>query len=170
MLRRASVTSHTSGVTGQSDSRAMTPSSARRVVVVAPSEESFQDVIQAPAAPPPRAGGVGGRGRGRGRGVGGGGRGGGAGGGAGAGKVPKWKAESEALRRQIAGGGGGAPTSQAERDASDGRVACPHCMRRFNPQAAERHIAVCQKLQTKKRAVGGRTVVAAHRGGWGEPR
>ncbi len=74
------------------------------------------------------------------------------------GRDPKWARESAALRDALAAarkggqgkGGGMAPPPD---DANDGRVECPHCKRRFNAAAAERHIPQCQKLQTKPRAV-----------------
>ena len=36
---------------------------------------------------------------------------------------------------------------------SDARVECPHCFRRFNQKAWDRHVPQCQRLKTKPRAI-----------------
>ena len=81
------------------------------------------------------------------------------------GKTPKWKAQSNQLReamkanRMIAKAQrDGVPLSDlpaeafpsmAQDEADDDRVPCPHCGRKFNAKAAERHIPRCQELKTK---------------------
>ena len=44
-----------------------------------------------------------------------------------------------------AGGMPGAPTNQQIREQMDDRVECRHCGRKFNEQAADRHIPLCEK-------------------------
>lgn len=62
-------------------------------------------------------------------------------------KKEKWKAQSEQLRaamevtRAIKAG---KDTSQMViPEADDDRTQCPHCNRKFNTSAAERHIPLC---------------------------
>lgn len=68
-----------------------------------------------------------------------------------------WKKQSEAFRAMIAAARTDDPEAQAAAQAKiaelgpdPSMVACPHCSRRFNPEAAERHIAICQKVFSKK--------------------
>jgi hypothetical protein len=92
------------------------------------------------------------------------------------GKQAKWKNESSALRdamqaarimRQAEKEGKDLrtvelpPASNAGGD--DGRTPCPHCGRRFNTQAAERHIPKCKSMKAKptRLKAGGGVVAAA---------
>lgn len=43
-------------------------------------------------------------------------------------------------------------SSSRPRQHNDGKIPCPHCERRFDPTAAERHIPICAKVQNKPRA------------------
>lgn len=70
------------------------------------------------------------------------------------GKVPKWKAQSEMFRAAMravksddepSGGGRGGGFAQPTIEQHDDRTECPHCGRKFNEQAAERHIPLCEK-------------------------
>jgi hypothetical protein len=87
-------------------------------------------------------------------------------------KQPKWKMQSNQLHeamkqaRLIAKAKrDGVPLSQlppppaSEFEQQDDRVECPHCGRKFNSAAAERHIPRCQDLGTKpvRGAARGRT-------------
>lgn len=88
--------------------------------------------------------------------------------GGGATTIPKWKLESLQFRQamkaangggdSVSGGlGGGSgidPESeeinrQLAKIASDSLIPCPHCGRRFNEKAAERHIPKCQDIRAK---------------------
>lgn len=70
------------------------------------------------------------------------------------GKIPKWKLQSMQLRKGISaadnakpkenyGGQGGYGGQPQEYEEEDDRTGCPHCGRKFNEQAAQRHIAFC---------------------------
>ena len=71
-------------------------------------------------------------------------------------KVPKWKQQSEQLRRATGappaassssgGGGGGGGGAPAEPYVDPSYVQCPNCQRRFNEHAAERHIPQCKNI------------------------
>ena len=41
------------------------------------------------------------------------------------------------------------PPPPPSNDEYDDRVQCPHCMRKFNAQAAERHIPKCSSIRAK---------------------
>jgi len=68
------------------------------------------------------------------------------------GKVPKWKAQSEMFRAAMRAvksddepSGGGRGFAQPTIEQHDDRTECRHCGRKFNEQAAERHIPLCEK-------------------------
>ena len=81
--------------------------------------------------------------------------------------VPKWKSDSEAFRNAMKSARDikvaqetGKPLPQYVSSAPDpSLVECPHCQRRFNAKAAERHIPVCNNIRAKptslKRGTGG---------------
>jgi DNA repair exonuclease SbcCD ATPase subunit len=50
-------------------------------------------------------------------------------------KVPKWKKESEAFRSRLG--------NKEVAEPVDDRIECPSCGRKFNEDAAERHISKC---------------------------
>jgi hypothetical protein len=67
-------------------------------------------------------------------------------------KVPKWKAQSEMFRAAMRAvksddepGGGGMAFAAPTIEQHDDRTECRHCGRKFNEQAAERHIPLCEK-------------------------
>jgi hypothetical protein len=67
-------------------------------------------------------------------------------------KVPKWKAQSEMFRAAMRAAaksddepGGGMAFSAPTIEQHDDRTECRHCGRKFNEQAAERHIPLCEK-------------------------
>lgn len=101
-------------------------------------------------------------------------------------KAPKWKRDSDLLRRAMSSGkgkkikssavieGSGADSgsnqlvSTAEsaasgvgsqgvqveaQDGDSGLVACPHCNRRFNDKAADRHIPICTDIKAKPKTL-----------------
>lgn len=92
-------------------------------------------------------------------------------GGGGEGKLPKWKAQSSALRQAMeynrkmaeAKKNGIAlsslPPPPATSAEADDRIECPHCQRKFNAKAAERHIPKCSEIRAKpstlRRGAGG---------------
>jgi hypothetical protein len=116
-----------------------------------------------------------GRSSGMGGGIGGGGGGassssGGLGGGGGGGempanKIPKWKRDRAALRDALRAGreledakARGVPMSELPPppptdDSYDDRVPCPHCGRKFNTTAAERHIPKCSSIRAKPKTL-----------------
>ena len=57
-------------------------------------------------------------------------------------KMPKWKEQSSQFRAAMKAIKQGKPAPAME-DSS--RIQCEHCGRKFNEQAAERHIAFCAK-------------------------
>lgn len=71
--------------------------------------------------------------------------------------APKWKSQSEAFRgamraaREIAKAqASGAPLPPPVISAPDpSLIPCPHCGRRFNDKAADRHIPQCQQIKAK---------------------
>ena len=79
------------------------------------------------------------------------------GGGGGAGGGEKWRNQSEAFReamraaRQVTKAiASGAPLPPPVASAPDpSLVPCPHCGRRFNAKAADRHIPQCQNIKAK---------------------
>jgi len=88
-------------------------------------------------------------------------RAGGGGDGEGGGKLPKWKAQSSALRQAM---DYNRKMAQAKKDGvaisslppppatsaeADDRIECPHCARKFNSKAAERHIPKCSEIRAK---------------------
>ena len=71
-------------------------------------------------------------------------------------KRRKWQRESLAIRRAAAAGktnGSGFEVSGLDvglvEEEVDDRVQCPHCLRKFAPLPAERHIAKCQDIRAK---------------------
>ncbi|KAK9805354.1 hypothetical protein WJX73_005357 [Symbiochloris irregularis] len=75
----------------------------------------------------------------------------------------KWKAQSAQLRAAMAAAKGpaaaGDPTAFAAPVVDDSLTPCPHCGRRFNDKAAERHIPLCKDIRAKPttlKAGGGR--------------
>lgn len=89
------------------------------------------------------------------------------GGGGGGGGESKWKQQSEAFRAALKAAKqytqakeSGGPLPPPVASAPDpSLIPCPHCGRRFNEKAADRHIPQCQKIQAKptslKRGAGG---------------
>lgn len=89
------------------------------------------------------------------------------GGGEGGGGSKKWKQQSNAFREAMRAArnvtvaqASGAPLPPAAPSAPDpSLIPCPHCGRRFNEKAAERHIPQCQNIRAKptslKRGTGG---------------
>merc|ERR1711916_35823 len=83
----------------------------------------------------------------------------------GKGAVPKWKSQSAALRKAMleARGKGtkdmfdvlevGAETSSL--------IPCPHCGRKFNQTAADRHIPQCQNIKAKPKTLKKNTGMSA---------
>ena len=87
-------------------------------------------------------------------------------------KIPKWKKDREALRNAMRNGkeleeakANGTmhllPPPARVDDEYDDRVPCPHCGRKFNPTAAERHIPKCNSIRAKPKML--------VRGGGGNP-
>ncbi len=99
-------------------------------------------------------------------------------------KAPKWKRDSDLLRRAMSSGKGkkikssavieGADSSSNQlistagsaasgvgsqgvqveaQDGDSGLVACPHCNRRFNDKAADRHIPICTDIKAKPKTL-----------------
>eukprot|EP00002_Diphylleia_rotans_P025611 TRINITY_DN5069_c0_g1_i5.p1 TRINITY_DN5069_c0_g1~~TRINITY_DN5069_c0_g1_i5.p1 ORF type:complete len:755 (+),score=162.78 TRINITY_DN5069_c0_g1_i5:141-2405(+) len=69
-------------------------------------------------------------------------------------KLPKWKKDRMAFINAIRAAKGGdsgtaEPLYQGAIDEDDGKKACPHCGRKFNENAADRHIPICAKIQSK---------------------
>ena len=83
------------------------------------------------------------------------------------GALPKWKQQSKMFRESMRAARqvtvaleSGAPLPPPIKSAPDpSLVLCPHCGRRFNEKAADRHIPQCQNIKAKptmlKRGVGG---------------
>lgn len=69
-----------------------------------------------------------------------------------AGKIPKWKLQSMQLRKGLGqvktqpdnNYGGNQIGGAAEYEEEDDRVLCNYCGRKFNENAASRHIAFCE--------------------------
>ena len=66
----------------------------------------------------------------------------------------KWKAQSNALRKAMLEARGKSAahietTAQDDLDLVNSLVPCPHCNRKFNQKAAERHIPQCQSIKAK---------------------
>ena len=70
-------------------------------------------------------------------------------------KVPKWKQQSGSLRQAMMAARGKltAQPTDAETVVDDGLTPCPHCNRRFNAKAAERHIPKCQDIKAKPKTL-----------------
>ena len=80
-------------------------------------------------------------------------------------KETKWRMKSNAFREAMKASRAVAAHLQAGRPASelppprmsdpalDDRVPCPHCGRRFNDVAAQRHIPLCNKIVAKPKAL-----------------
>ncbi|KAK9842919.1 hypothetical protein WJX74_004434 [Apatococcus lobatus] len=72
---------------------------------------------------------------------------------------PKWKQQSHMLRAAMAAARGDAPSGRTQGyimeggmeqvAPSDDLIPCPHCGRRYNEHAAERHIPRCQSIRAK---------------------
>jgi rubrerythrin len=83
----------------------------------------------------------------------------------GAGEVPKWKAESKAFREAMkqsraisVAEATGAPMPVVVASQVDpSLVLCPHCNRRFNKKAADRHIPLCQNIIAKPSSLKAKT-------------
>ena len=68
----------------------------------------------------------------------------------------RWQAASLQIRRAAHAGKPGSPeTSELDTEvaAMDDRVQCPHCMRKFAPLPAERHIARCKDIRAKPKTL-----------------
>ena len=65
--------------------------------------------------------------------------------------IPKWKLQSLQFRAAMKAAGGGELSAQDEHvmQAANQLVPCPHCSRKFNEKAAERHIPVCNSIKAK---------------------
>jgi hypothetical protein len=68
-------------------------------------------------------------------------------------KMPKWKRDRAALQNALGAGraaakaeADGTPYTAPQGDDFDDRVPCPHCGRKFNEIAAERHIPKCSSI------------------------
>ena len=71
-------------------------------------------------------------------------------------EIPKWKLQSLQFRAAMkaAQEGGGGPEEEAIHQAAiDNLIPCPHCNRRFNETAAERHIPKCKDIRAKPTAL-----------------
>ena len=79
-------------------------------------------------------------------------------------KIPKWKKDREALRNALRSGreleaakANGTmhllPPPPPVEDEYDDRVQCPHCGRKFNATAAERHIPKCNSIRAKPKTL-----------------
>ena len=98
-------------------------------------------------------------------------------------KVPKWKKDRAALREAMRSGkeleqakAQGIPAHLLPpppqiADEYDDRVPCPHCGRKFNATAAERHIPKCNSIRAKPKMLvrggGGGNGAAGNRGNGG---
>lgn len=71
-------------------------------------------------------------------------------------KVPKWKAESLAFRAQLKQNRGdkvsGEDMKMIQQAEDTSRIQCKFCGRKFNEQAATRHIKFCEE-QSRKNAL-----------------
>lgn len=81
--------------------------------------------------------------------------------------VNKWRMKSEAFRQAVKQsqlikaaeqGKGEMPAFQRTPDELDDRTQCPHCLRKFNFDAAERHIPKCKDQKAKPFIRVGRSV------------
>ena len=76
-------------------------------------------------------------------------------------KSAKWKRDSQALRRAMRDGNKGKKSEGEdgednvviEEPESDNLVPCPHCLRRFNDAAAERHIPQCTNIRARPKTL-----------------
>jgi hypothetical protein len=76
--------------------------------------------------------------------------------------APKWKSESEALRKaMVAARGVSAGDGDDSVAVADNLTPCPHCSRRFNQKAADRHIPQCQNIVAKPKTLKKKTGMAA---------
>jgi len=78
-------------------------------------------------------------------------------------KGANWKQESEAFRANLRAARGGTLTKEEQDNLTQaneaGLVQCPNCGRKFNQNAADRHIPYCaskQKLDNIKKSTKGR--------------
>jgi hypothetical protein len=82
----------------------------------------------------------------------------------------KWRRQSEELRKAMQSGRGDPVSAtvvaedkvETASEQDDGLIGCPHCERRFNEKAAERHIPRCLDIRSKPKTLrrgegGGRT-------------
>ena len=90
-------------------------------------------------------------------------------------KMPKWKRDHAAFQAAVKAG---RQVQQAmadgvaladlppppSNDEMDDRIACPHCGRKFNEKAAERHIPKCNSIQAKSKMLlrGDQKALGAH--------
>ena len=93
-------------------------------------------------------------------------------------KMPKWKRDHAAFQAAVSQGRRLKAAEEAGVDLAtlpppeppeyDDRVPCPHCGRRFNAMAAERHIPKCTSIMAKPKTLargGGATISRQMSGG-----
>lgn len=77
-------------------------------------------------------------------------------------RMPKWKRDHMAFQQAVNAGrklkaaqeaGMPLPPPEPTSDEVDDRVPCPHCGRRFNAMAAERHIPKCSSIMAKPKTL-----------------
>lgn len=91
-------------------------------------------------------------------------------------RLPKWKRDHMAFQAAVNAGrqitaaqaaGRPLPPPEPSLDECDDRVPCPHCGRRFNANAAERHIPKCTSINAKPKMLtrggGGQAISSAPR-------
>lgn len=86
------------------------------------------------------------------------------GGGAGDAKAGKWKSQSMALRRAMLEARGKSTKGlgdDLDMGVVDSLVPCPHCSRKFNQKAADRHIPQCQSIKAKPKTLKKNTGMSA---------
>jgi DNA-directed RNA polymerase subunit RPC12/RpoP len=69
-------------------------------------------------------------------------------------KKSNWRSKHIAFVQMVRGARGGSETVVTQQvDPNPDYVSCPHCSRRFNESAGERHIPYCkEKIEVKRRA------------------
>lgn len=68
-------------------------------------------------------------------------------------KKNNWKAQSAQLRQVMGAGKPGGDDGFEVAPPPDDRVECPHCSRKFNETAAERHIPKCANIRSKPKSL-----------------